>query len=142
MLTYGGWSWPPLISGAYYTWQKQMALGGKWIMIDQFSGLAFSLILKKEHHEIMTQKWNIFKQFEQDPNQILDALLPLYMNSQILRALQESLASELAARMNAMSNASDNAKDLSKRLTLEYNRKRQAKITAEIIELVAGASAA
>merc|ERR1711966_48926 len=81
-------------------------------------------------------------QFEQDPNQILDALLPLYMNSQILRALQESLASELAARMNAMSNASDNAKDLSKRLTLEYNRKRQAKITAEIIELVAGASAA
>jgi F-type H+-transporting ATPase subunit gamma len=49
-------------------------------------------------------------QFEQDPNQILDALLPLYMNSQILRALQESLASELAARMNAMANASDNAK--------------------------------
>ena len=81
-------------------------------------------------------------QFEQDPNQILDALLPLYMNSQILRALQESLASELAARMNAMSTASDNAKDLSKRLTLEYNRKRQAKITSEIIELVAGAAAA
>jgi F-type H+-transporting ATPase subunit gamma len=81
-------------------------------------------------------------QFEQDPNQILDALLPLYMNSQILRALQESLASELAARMNAMSSASDNAKDLSKRLTLEYNRVRQAKVTSEIIELVAGASAA
>jgi F-type H+-transporting ATPase subunit gamma len=81
-------------------------------------------------------------QFEQDPNQILDALLPLYMNSQILRALQESLASELAARMNAMSNATDNAKELSKNLSLEYNRKRQAKITAEIIELVAGASAA
>ena len=80
-------------------------------------------------------------QFEQDPNQILDALLPLYMNSQILRALQESLASELAARMNAMSNATDNAKELSKSLSLEYNRKRQAKITSEIIELVAGASA-
>merc|ERR1711966_65262 len=68
-------------------------------------------------------------QFEQDP-------------TQILRALQESLASELAARMNAMSSASDNAKDLSKRLTLEYNRVRQAKVTSEIIELVAGASAA
>ena len=81
-------------------------------------------------------------QFEQDPNQILDALLPLYMNSQILRALQESLASELAARMNAMSNATDNAKELSKTLTGEYNRKRQAKITSEIIELVAGAAAA
>ena len=44
--------------------------------------------------------------------------------------------------MNAMSAATDNAKDLSKRLNLEYNRKRQAKITSEIIELVAGASAA
>ena len=81
-------------------------------------------------------------QFEQDPNQILDALMPLYMNSQILRALQESLASELAARMNAMSTASDNAKELKKNLSLIYNRKRQAKITSEIIELVAGAAAA
>mmetsp|Transcript_26723 Transcript_26723/g.50870 ORF Transcript_26723/g.50870 Transcript_26723/m.50870 type:complete len:378 (-) Transcript_26723:288-1421(-) len=78
--------------------------------------------------------------FEQDPNQILDALLPLYMNSQVLRAFQESVASELAARMNAMSNASENAKDLSKGLSLTYNRKRQAKITGELIELVAGSS--
>lgn len=44
--------------------------------------------------------------FEQDPVQIVDALLPLYLNSCLLRALQEALASELAARMNAMSNAS------------------------------------
>merc|ERR1719359_766902 len=79
--------------------------------------------------------------FEQDPNQILDALLPLYMNSQILRALQESIASELAARMNAMNNASDNAKELQKNLSTVYNRIRQAKITNEIIELVAGAAA-
>merc|ERR1711966_557829 len=78
--------------------------------------------------------------FEQDPNQILDALLPLYMNSQVLRAFQESVASELAARMNAMSNASDNAKELKKSLSLSYNRKRQAKITGELIELVAGAA--
>merc|ERR1719498_1565979 len=47
--------------------------------------------------------------FEQEPSQILDALLPLYMNSTVLRSLQESLASELAARMNAMNSASDNA---------------------------------
>lgn len=79
--------------------------------------------------------------FEQEPEQILDALLPLYMNSQVLRALQESLASELAARMNAMNNASDNAKELKKNLTLVYNRGRQAKITAQIIEIVSGASA-
>lgn len=78
--------------------------------------------------------------FEQDPSQILDALLPLYMNSQVLRAFQESVASELAARMNAMSNASDNAKELGKTLSGTYNRKRQAKITGELIELVAGSS--
>jgi hypothetical protein len=65
--------------------------------------------------------------FEQDPNQILDALLPLYMNSQVLRALQESIASELAARMTAMGAASDNAKQLSKALNLSYNRQRQAR---------------
>ena len=52
--------------------------------------------------------------FEQEPTQILDSLLPLYLNAAILRSLQESLASELAARMNAMQNASDNAKDLKK----------------------------
>lgn len=79
--------------------------------------------------------------FEQDPNQILDALLPLYMNSQVLRALQESIASELAARMTAMGAASDNAKSLGKTLNLAYNRQRQAKITGEICELVAGAAA-
>ncbi|KAK7829472.1 atp synthase gamma chain [Quercus suber] len=80
-------------------------------------------------------------QFEQDPVQILDALLPLYLNSQILRALQESLASELAARMSAMTSASDNASELKKSLSLVYNRQRQAKITGEILEIVAGANA-
>ncbi|KAJ4703907.1 ATP synthase subunit gamma [Melia azedarach] len=79
--------------------------------------------------------------FEQDPVQILDALLPLYLNSQILRALQESLASELAARMSAMSNATDNAVELKKTLSIVYNRQRQAKITGEILEIVAGAEA-
>ncbi|PPD81601.1 hypothetical protein GOBAR_DD21458 [Gossypium barbadense] len=80
-------------------------------------------------------------QFEQDPVQILDAMMPLYLNSQILRALQESLASELAARMNAMSNATDNAVELKKNLSIVYNRERQAKITGEILEIVAGAEA-
>jgi F-type H+-transporting ATPase subunit gamma len=79
--------------------------------------------------------------FEQDPVQIIDALLPLYLNATLLRALQESLASELAARMNAMNSASDNARDLKKKLSTIYNRKRQAKITSEIIEITAGADA-
>ncbi|NJR64669.1 MAG: F0F1 ATP synthase subunit gamma [Leptolyngbyaceae cyanobacterium CRU_2_3] len=79
--------------------------------------------------------------FEQDPVQILDALLPLYLNNQLLRALQESAASELAARMTAMNNASDNAKELIKTLTLSYNKARQAAITQEILEVVGGAEA-
>jgi F-type H+-transporting ATPase subunit gamma len=79
--------------------------------------------------------------FEQDPEQILDALLPLYLNNQILRSLQESAASELAARMTAMSNASDNAADLLGRLTLVYNKARQTAITQQLLEVVGGAEA-
>lgn len=79
--------------------------------------------------------------FEQDPSQILDALLPLYLNNQVLRALQEAAASELASRMTAMNNASDNASELVKSLTLDYNKARQAAITQEISEVVSGAEA-
>ncbi len=77
--------------------------------------------------------------FEQDPTQILDALLPLYLNNQLLRALQESSASELAARMTAMNNASENASDLISSLSLSYNKARQAAITQQLLEVVAGA---
>jgi F-type H+-transporting ATPase subunit gamma len=79
--------------------------------------------------------------FEQDPTQILASLLPLYLNNQLLRALQEAAASELAARMTAMNNASDNAKSLISSLTLTYNKARQAAITQEILEVVGGAEA-
>jgi F-type H+-transporting ATPase subunit gamma len=79
--------------------------------------------------------------FEQDPVQILNALLPLYLNNQLLRALQESAASELAARMTAMNNASDNASELIGTLTLSYNKARQASITQEILEVSGGAEA-
>ncbi|MDJ0773275.1 MAG: F0F1 ATP synthase subunit gamma [Mastigocoleus sp. MO_167.B18] len=79
--------------------------------------------------------------FEQNPVQILDSLLPLYLSNQLLRALQESAASELAARMTAMSNASDNASELIGTLTLSYNKARQAAITQEILEVVGGAEA-
>lgn len=79
--------------------------------------------------------------FEQDPVQILDSLLPLYLSNQLLRALQESAASELAARMTAMSNASDNAAQLITSLTIGYNKARQAAITQELLEVVGGAEA-
>jgi F-type H+-transporting ATPase subunit gamma len=79
--------------------------------------------------------------FEQDPVQILEALLPLYLNNQLLRALQESASSELAARMTAMNNASDNASELVKTLTLSYNKARQAAITQQLMEVISGADA-
>ncbi|HJN35617.1 MAG: F0F1 ATP synthase subunit gamma [Prochlorococcus sp.] len=79
--------------------------------------------------------------FEQSPDQLLNSLLPLYLQNQLLRSLQESAASELASRMTAMNNASDNAKELAKTLTLDYNKARQAAITQEILEVVGGASA-
>jgi len=98
-------------------------------------------VVEREKRTIETPDLDSSLIFEQEPAQILDALLPLYMNSCLLRALQESLASELAARMNAMSNACDNAKDLKKALSRLYNRKRQAKITQELAEITAGANA-
>mmetsp|Transcript_32813 Transcript_32813/g.60132 ORF Transcript_32813/g.60132 Transcript_32813/m.60132 type:complete len:369 (+) Transcript_32813:65-1171(+) len=79
--------------------------------------------------------------FEQDPLQIVNSILPLYLNGQILRTLQESVASELASRMQSMQSASDNAAALSKRLSQEYNRARQAAVTQEILEIVTGAQA-
>lgn len=79
--------------------------------------------------------------FEQDPLQILNGILPLYLDGQILRSLQESVASELASRMQSMQSASDNAKDLKKQLSQTYNRIRQAGVTQEILEIVSGASA-
>ena len=79
--------------------------------------------------------------FEQNPDQLLNALLPLYLANQLLRSLQEAAASELASRMTAMNNASDNAKALAKTLTLDYNKARQAAIPQEILEVVGGAVA-
>jgi len=79
--------------------------------------------------------------FEQEPSQLLNAILPLYLNGQLLRTLQESVASELAARMAAMQAATDNAKELEKSLSQQMNRARQAKVTQELMEIVAGADA-
>jgi F-type H+-transporting ATPase subunit gamma len=79
--------------------------------------------------------------FEPEPEEILERLLPVYVETQIYRALLESTASEQGARMTAMRNASKNAGDLIDRLTLDMNRARQAEITQEILEVVGGAEA-
>jgi F-type H+-transporting ATPase subunit gamma len=79
--------------------------------------------------------------FEPEPEQILERLLPVYLETEIYRALLESAASEQGARMTAMRNASKAAGELIDSLTLEMNRARQAEITQEILEVVAGADA-
>src|SRR5919199_1637446 len=78
-------------------------------------------------------------EYEPDPAVILQRLVPDYVEISIFRALLESTASEHGARMTAMRNASENAGDIIKDLTLEFNRERQAAITQEIMEVVAGA---
>jgi F-type H+-transporting ATPase subunit gamma len=79
--------------------------------------------------------------YEPDKKQLLDALLPMYVQSQVYRALLESIASEFGARMTAMDSATSNAKEVIARLTLQYNRARQAAITKELMEIVSGAEA-
>jgi F-type H+-transporting ATPase subunit gamma len=79
--------------------------------------------------------------FEPEPRQILERLLPVYVETELYRALLESAASEQGARMTAMRNASKSAGELIDTLTLAMNRARQAEITQEILEVVAGADA-
>jgi F-type H+-transporting ATPase subunit gamma len=79
--------------------------------------------------------------YEPEPEQILERLLPVYVETELYRALLESAASEQGARMTAMRNASKNAGELIDSLTLAMNRARQAEITQEILEVVAGADA-
>ena len=79
--------------------------------------------------------------YEPSPQEILDELLPLHFKTQMYRVFLESYASEQGARMTAMDNATKNAEDMIKTLTLQYNKARQASITKEILEVVAGAEA-
>jgi F-type H+-transporting ATPase subunit gamma len=79
--------------------------------------------------------------YEPEPEEILERLLPVYLETEIYRALLESAAAFLASQMTAMRNASKNAGELIDNLTLSLNRARQAEITQEILEVVAGADA-
>ncbi|WP_428407363.1 F0F1 ATP synthase subunit gamma [Hyphococcus sp.] len=80
-------------------------------------------------------------EYEPEEEEILRALLPRYVAVQIFRALLENVASEQAASMTAMDNATRNAGEMIDKLTLQYNRARQAQITTELIEIIAGAEA-
>lgn len=80
-------------------------------------------------------------EYEPDEQEILRALLPRYVAVQVFRALLENVASEQAASMTAMDNATRNAGEMIDKLNLQYNRARQAQITTELIEIIAGAEA-
>jgi F-type H+-transporting ATPase subunit gamma len=79
--------------------------------------------------------------YEPSESEILEKLLPMYVEVQVYRALLESLASEYGARMTAMENATNNAAEMMEKLTLVYNKARQGAITKELIEIVSGAEA-
>ena len=89
---------------------------------------------RQGHHRALVE-------YEPEPEEILQRLVPVYVEISIFRALLESTASEHGARMTAMRNASQNAGDIIKDLTLQMNRARQAEITQEIMEVVGGAEA-
>ena len=95
--------------------------------------------LDEEPAAAETSHLHIVPEYEPDPEPVLKRLVPDYVEISIYRALLESTASEHGARMTAMRNASDNAGELIHDLTLQMNRARQAEITQEIMEVVAGA---
>jgi F-type H+-transporting ATPase subunit gamma len=79
--------------------------------------------------------------YEPSKEALLDRILPMYVEVEVYRALLESVASEYGARMTAMDNATKNASDMIDSLTLKYNKARQAAITGDLLEVVAGAEA-
>lgn len=96
------------------------------------------------HESDVTLMSGVPAQLELDPNEaavLLNAMLPMYVNSQLVRILRESIASEHASRMNAMSAATDNARNIADALKIKYNKERQARITKEVIEVTANAPA-
>ena len=98
-------------------------------------------VQRPERTEENSQLKDIDYIFEPDRNQILDTILPQYIDIMVYSSLQEAKASEHGARMTTMSSATDNASDMISKLTLSLNRARQAAITTEISEIVGGAAA-
>ena len=97
-----------------------------------YEGMGKDMMVKETDHAAALSKDYLFEPSGED---VLNTLLPLYINFQVYQMLVESRASEHSARMVAMKGATDNAKKFIKELTLEYNKLRQAAITAELLEI-------
>jgi F-type H+-transporting ATPase subunit gamma len=114
-----------------------------YVVVNNFKSMMSSLLVTTRllPVELPEKQEQIDYIYEQPPGELLAALLPRYIESQIYRAMLESDAAQHAARMTAMEAASSNASDVISSLTLRMNRVRQASITREIIEIVSGAAA-
>jgi F-type H+-transporting ATPase subunit gamma len=97
-------------------------------------------IIPVETVEEPAEKMNDYN-YEPDQQDVLQELLPRFVEVQIYQAVLEAIASEHSARMVAMRNATDNAKELGRELNLTYNKTRQANITKEVAEISSGAAA-
>ena len=94
---------------------------------------------KIESNDQDKQEEKLSYEFEPDEDEILEDLLPKNISTQVFKAFLENAASEQGSRMTAMDNATRNAGDLVEKLTINYNRRRQASITKELIEIISGA---
>ncbi|MGB9668442.1 MAG: ATP synthase F1 subunit gamma [Thermosulfidibacteraceae bacterium] len=103
--------------------------------------IIFEKLIPIKPMEVKEQTAKIDFIYEPSKDGILEELLPLHLRTQVYRIFLESSASEHGARMTAMDNATKNAGELIRKLTLEYNKARQASITKELLEIVAGAEA-
>lgn len=115
------------------------------LIYNQFKNAAVQITLVEEFLPIKKsneiQQSNIDYIFEPNRNFIVEMLIPQALKTQLYKALLDSNASEHGARMTAMHKATDNAKELIRTLKIDYNKARQASITKEILEIVAGAEA-
>lgn len=123
-------------------------IDGLFIVYNEFRSamiqtLTWKQLLPMEEvgEEVAERLGNTEHILEPSKEAVLDRMLPLYVNTQIYRALLDSQASEMGARMTAMDNATNNAGDLIERLTLQYNKARQEAITNELMDIVGGAEA-
>ena len=122
---------------------RKAEIDSVYLVVNNFKSLMASLLVTTRllPVEFPEKQEQVDYIYEQPPGELLAALLPRYIESQIYRAMLESDAAQHAARMTAMEAASTNASDVIGALTLNMNRVRQASITREIIEIVSGAAA-
>ena len=121
----------------YLVYTRFLSAGSQRVVVRQFLPLDTEALTEGADEEGSEASY----EFEPTPAEILERLLPRYVEARLYAALLEAAASELAARQRAMKSATDNAEELADNLSREMNRARQATITTEIMEIVGGAEA-